>query len=256
MYFDLSDYQFPFFSQISASTVSKQITRNHFGLNFEADSDRTVFRVLPKNQSAVRMIHFSSLMSVLLLLTSVAERAGCDDAECLDEKQVFVQLRSELRDPKDSDPRVAAHPRWRWRRRWRRRNRRLRTTSPVCNVERVSGANTTFVFSAGVNTTLLLEVDAEEAAGCCISDRVDIFVLLGPPIVFEGLAVFLEPPNMPSQPVGFYEPGDPINFLLSSSSFQGAVAGGVWKLRLQTPEEAVGWNATVVSNFQGHVTQC
>ena len=98
MYFDLSDYQFPFFSQISASTVSKQITRNHFGLNFEADSDRTVFRVLPKNQSAVRMIHFSSLMSVLLLqlLTSVAERAGCDDAECLDEKQVFVQLRSEL----------------------------------------------------------------------------------------------------------------------------------------------------------------
>ena len=49
MYFDLSDYQFPFFSLISAS-ISKQITRNHFGLNFEADSDRTVFRVLPKNQ--------------------------------------------------------------------------------------------------------------------------------------------------------------------------------------------------------------
>ena len=42
MYFDLLDYQFPFFSQISASTVSKQIARKHFGLNFEADSDRTV----------------------------------------------------------------------------------------------------------------------------------------------------------------------------------------------------------------------
>ena len=82
------------------------------------------FRVLPKNlQSAVRMIHFSS-MSVLLLLTSVAERAGCDDAGCLDEKQVFVQLRSELRDPKDSYPRrLTPHPRWRWRNRRKRRYR-------------------------------------------------------------------------------------------------------------------------------------
>ena len=60
---------------------------------------------------------------------------------------------------------------------------------------------------------------------------------------------------MPSQPVGFSEPGDQV-FQNSSSSFQGAVAGGVWKLRLQTPEESVGWSVTVVSNFQGNVGQC
>ena len=46
MYFDLSGYQFPFFVQISPS---KQIVRNLFCLNYEADSDRTVFRVLQKN---------------------------------------------------------------------------------------------------------------------------------------------------------------------------------------------------------------
>ena len=34
VYFDLSDYQFPFVSQINAS-ISKQITRNHFGLSFK-----------------------------------------------------------------------------------------------------------------------------------------------------------------------------------------------------------------------------
>ena len=71
------------------------------------------------------MIHLLSLLSVLLLLTSEAERANCDliDAECLDEKQVFFQLRSEVRDPKNSDPGVAAHSRWRWRRRNRRNGR-------------------------------------------------------------------------------------------------------------------------------------
>ena len=69
-----------------ASTVSKQITRNHFGLSFKADSDRTVFRVLTKMPSGVMMIHFASFLSVLLLLTSEAQKADCDlkDAECLD----------------------------------------------------------------------------------------------------------------------------------------------------------------------------
>ena len=39
---------FPFFCRISAFTVLKQITRNHFGLSFEANNDRTVFRVSQK----------------------------------------------------------------------------------------------------------------------------------------------------------------------------------------------------------------
>ena len=95
MYFDLSDYQFPFF-QISAS-ISKQITRNHFGLRFKATEP---FPCTHKKPSAGKMIPFASLLSVLLLLTSHAQRASCDDAECLDENHVFVQLRSEVRDSK------------------------------------------------------------------------------------------------------------------------------------------------------------
>ncbi len=100
-----------------ASTVSKQITRNHFGLSFKADSDRTVFRVLTKMPSGVMMIHFASFLSVLLLLTSEAQKADCDlkDAECLDLLiqtlcifEVFFQLRSELRDSKDSDAGVGS----------------------------------------------------------------------------------------------------------------------------------------------------
>ncbi len=70
-----------FFSQISASTVSKQITRNHFGLSFEADSDRTVSVAPPKPKCSddpplfvsVEDHHctlnfgFGALLSVLLL---------------------------------------------------------------------------------------------------------------------------------------------------------------------------------------------
>ena len=79
------------------------------------------FKKIP---SAMTLIHFSCLLSVLLLLTSEAgsSKAHCDlkDGECLDENQVFVQLRSEVRDSKDSDHSVAAHPRWHWRRHNRR----------------------------------------------------------------------------------------------------------------------------------------
>ena len=136
-----------FFSQISASTVSKQITRNHFGLSFEADSDRTVSVAPPKPKCSDDPPLFcpetksggSSLVlgpccrccyllssrtdnkapkPKLLLLTSEGHGPGCDlkDAECLDDKQIFFQLLSELHDSNDADPGVAAHPHWRWRR--------------------------------------------------------------------------------------------------------------------------------------------
>ena len=237
-----------FFLQISAS-ISKQITCNHFGLSFEADSDRTVFYVLPKNQSAMQMIHLSSLLS--------AERAGCHDAECSDEKQVFVQLRSEVRDSKDSDASVASRP----RRRWRRRNRRYnpyhpygpstttstttRTTTstttsttssttpiPVCQRagRTYSAENTAEVdFPADVTTPVLLEV--EEAAGCCVepglSLRVDVeFILLAN--TTGNLTVSLETPDMQSQELGVALPGEA--FGKSVDIFSRARAGGVWNL--------------------------
>ena len=115
---------FHFFSQISASTVSKQITCNHFGLSFEGDSDRTVSVAPPKPKCSDDDPHYhcTSVLGPCCRCCHYwrRERPGCDlkDAECLDEKQVFFQLLSELHDSKDSDPGVgvAAHPRWRWRR--------------------------------------------------------------------------------------------------------------------------------------------
>lgn len=60
------------------------------------------------------MIHFSSLSVLLLLRIDVTGAKVrlvviCDlkDAERLDDKQVFFELPSELRDSKDSDPGVA-----------------------------------------------------------------------------------------------------------------------------------------------------
>ena len=151
-------------------------------------------------------MHFTSLWSVLLV-TSMAERA-CD-GECLDEKQVFVQLRSEVRDSKDSDTGVAAHPRWRRRRRRRRfhpyhpygptsTTTTITTTSvttsvttstttsvttstttsttistvtiPVCRDTRALTLRGIFRDVDISDTTVLLTADEEENAGCCIRD--------------------------------------------------------------------------------------
>ena len=74
---------------------------------------------LLRTNSGSSSLHFGFLGLVVgaVTLTSEGQRPGCDikDGECLDEKQVFFQLLSELHDSKDSDPGVAAHPRWRWR---------------------------------------------------------------------------------------------------------------------------------------------
>ena len=310
VYFDLSDYQFPFFSQISASTVSKQITCNHFGLIFQADSDRTVFRVLPENRSVLTMIHLSSLLSFLFLLTSEAQKSGCDlkHAECLDEKQVFVQLRSELRDSKDSDSDVAARPRWRWRRRNGRyhphhpygpstatRNATSTTTStttstatstttstatstttstatstttstttiPVClgnNVPNDVGAqDSTFVASADNTTTVLLEVDGEQTAGCCVDDVLNSVRIRAGFIWRAGsgiMVVSLEPPNMQSQFLANFQIGNPTFDLSFGDKFPGAVARGTWKLTFVVPSTLTGWSAEIASTLDLKVDQC
>ena len=279
-------------------------TRNHFGLSFEAIEPFSMCS--PKNQRAGMMIRFSSLLSLLVLLTSHAQRAGCDmkDAECLDENQVFVQLRSEVRDSKDSDLSVAAHPRW--RRRWRRRNQRYHaygpssttsittlrspdpapggqtpttatttttttsttttttstTTIPVCTASDDDGdgkrdakaVNETDIdIPRDANTTVLLVVDAEEAAGCCVENSLSS---VGVIVLFQtgsgSLTLSLETPNMQSQELGVTNSAF---FPFSDTIFPGAPVAGVWKLIFKAGPDAAGWRATF-SQVAFFVDQC
>ena len=259
MYFDLSDYQFPFFSLISAS-ISKQITRNHFGLNFEADSDRTVFRVLPKNQIV---------------------DAGCDmkDAECLDENQVFVQLRSDVRNSKDSDPSVAAHPRWRRRRRFTRfhpfhpyhpygptsttaSGDTTSTTTgmvfPVCTLISATKQTSTQVLSAGAITTEKVRFRGLQFRGCCVEDIDSSLSLL---VNFNSsragdLNVSLEPPNLQSQPLGVV-PGTDFQFNFSGNIFKGVEASGAWDVIFLASPAAIGWSSDpLVIQLELKLDQC
>ena len=200
------------------------------------------------------MMHFASLWSVLLLVTSMAERAGCDDAECLDEKQVFVQLRSEVRDSKDSDTGVAAHPRWRRRRRFTRfhpfhpyhpygptsTTTTITTTStttsttistvtiPVCRDTSRLTLRGNFLGVDISNTTVLLTADEGENAGCCIQDISDSVVLdlyFGKTIAGNGSTVSLEAPDGQSHELGVALPGQD-RFEARTDIFQGAVVSG------------------------------
>eukprot|EP00434_Breviolum_minutum_P010331 symbB.v1.2.009116.t1/scaffold572.1/size185581/5 len=213
----------------------------------------------PKNKM---MIHYSSLLSLLLLWTSEAQKSGCDlkDAECLDEKQVFFQLRSEVSDSKDSERSVAAQRRWRWRR-WRRRNRRSHpyhpygpnttttttTTIPVCGEESIGVANFTSVdLPPGENVTVLLEVNQEVVKGCCVEDfqnTIDLDVSYSNPAGSLGnFTVFLETPDMQSKEVGVaFASQSPFGF--DGNLFPGAVAGGTWTLTLLASPDAVGWSS-------------
>lgn len=212
----------------------------------------------PKNKM---MIHYSSLLSLLLLWTSEAQKSGCDlkDAECLDEKQVFFQLRSEVSDSKDSERSVAAQRRRRWRR-WRRRNRRYHpyhpygpnttttttTTIPVCGEESIGVANFTSVdLPPGENVTVLLEVNQEVVKGCCVEDfqnTITLQVSYSNPADLGNLTVFLETPDMQSKEVGVaFASQSP--FLFEGNLFPGAVAGGTWTLTLLASPDAVGWSS-------------
>ena len=205
------------------------------------------------------MIHYSSLLSLLLLWTSEAQKSGCDlkDAECLDEKQVFFQLRSEVSDSKDSERSVAAQRRWRWR----RRNRRYHpyhpygpnttttttTTIPVCGEESIGVANFTSVdLPPGENVTVLLEVNQEVVKGCCVEDfqnTIDLDVSYSNPAGSLGnFTVFLETPDMQSKEVGVaFASQSPFGF--DGNLFPGAVAGGTWTLTLLASPDAVGWSS-------------
>ena len=159
-------------------------------------------------------MHFSCLLSVILVLMAEAQKSGCDlkHSECLDE-QVFVQLRSEVSDSKDSDTGVAAHPHHpRWRRRrdtGRRRFTRFHPyhpygpTSTTASSDSTSTSTTTSTSTSPttiqvcedtlspkfadnnsnieIPTPVLLNIDAEQVAGCCIDDSaaaksVDVFI--------------------------------------------------------------------------------
>jgi len=208
------------------------------------------------------MIHFVSLSLLLLPLTAEAQRSGCDlkDAECVDEKQVFFQVRSELRDSKDSDLGMAAHPRWRWR----RRNRRYHpyhpygpststttsttTSIPVCGLigNNFGAANfTTVDLPANVNVTVLVEIPEEATIGCCVQDNptaTNLDVSLSNPARLGNLTVFLETPDMQSKEVGVAFPSDN-SFNFFGNLFPGAVVSGVWTITLLASPDAVGWSS-------------
>ena len=114
---------------IFSSTVSKQITYNHFGLSFEAIepflSPKTKvqfwswqwskrFCLLQKNHCAVTRwwFFYSSLLSEALHLWGHSLTFEPPPSR----SSVFFQLR----EAKDSDLGVAAHPRWHW---WQRNRR-------------------------------------------------------------------------------------------------------------------------------------
>ena len=241
------------------------------------------------------MIQFSSLLPVLLLFTSHAQRAGCDmkNAECLDDKQVFVQLRSELRDSKDSVPGVAAHPRGRWRRRNRRNGgynpyygpRTATTTTTTSSISTSTGSTTTTASSTATipvckftyhdpwvalvendtevdfppseKTTVLLVVDAS-FAGCCVVTTVVGRVRFGssPGGRFGNLTLSLETPDLQSQPVGVASNGGTGGFSnYFRGNFPGAAVAGVWKLIVEASPDAAGWRA-VSSVLTAFIEQC
>ena len=102
-------------------------------------------------------------------------------------------------------------------------------------------------------TEVLLDVDAE-VAGCCIEGTVKVAVnfLPGSPTGF--VAVSLESPDLQSAPLG--NATDASAFTLESTDIlQGAVALGVWKLKLLASSDAAGWVVTFV-RFQMDLGQC
>ena len=187
------------------------------------------------------VMHFLSLLSVLLLLTSEAERAGCDlkDAECLDEEQVFFQL---------CDP----------ERNWKRTCSSNRTFPRPPTVRAGVGGVATVATIATIHivppalpapppvplavpvpgtrpsqfaksrsqllnrtTELLLDAVDDVVAELSFSSAVPLT---------GNLTISLETPDNQSQQLGVAD--TPVVFEFEGNSFPGAVAFGVWKFTL------------------------
>ena len=195
------------------------------------------------------MIYFLPLFSVLLLSTSEAEKANSDlkDAECLDEKQVFFQLRSEVRDPcgpKGSGPGVAAHPRW-------RRNR-LPTLSSISSHQHCIGCRT--VTSNSTTVAVPANVPASQAtevlvntdphlAGCCVQGAVVVYIEFSPGTGFVSVALEAPDPDLTIEILGA-SAVSASSYFYNAPILQGAVAKGVWKIKLFAAPGATGWSAT------------
>lgn len=210
----------------------------------------------------------------------MAETAGCDvkHPECLDE-QVFVQLRSEVSDSKDSDTGVAARPRWRWRRRNRRYSgyrpyhpksttstttcttstttSSTTTTIPVCQQDggSISGNNgTTVDFPADVNTTVVLPIN-EFFAGCCVQkENVIVSAPIGAAPREGNVTVSLETPTMQSKEIGVILAAQSV-FDASGPFFPGAKVEGDWTLTFLASPNAANWSASNF-NLQIFTVQC
>ncbi len=122
--------------------------------------------------------------------------------------------------------------------------------------------NTTEVdFPASVNTTVLMEVSADQAAGCCVAERQTFTALVVLPwasVPRNGtMTVFLEAPNMPPQQIGVAQsPG--FSDFFSTNVFLEAEVVGLWKLIVLGSTDAAGWSSTTTSPFSLKIflTQC
>ena len=102
-------------------------------------------------------------------------------------------------------------------------------------------------------TEVLLDVDAE-VAGCCVEGTVRVGINFLPGSRTGFVAVSLESPDLQSAPLGNVTDAN-IFTLESTDILQGAVALGVWKLKLLASSDAAGWVVTFV-RFQMDLGQC
>ena len=111
--------------------------------------------------------------------------------------------------------------------------------------------STSVVLPASRPTEVLLDVDAEVLAGCCVEGTVKVAVnfVAGPTTGF--VTVSLESPDLQSTPLG----NATDSFSFESDIFQGAVPLGVWKLKLLASSDAAGWVFTF-GRFQMELGQC
>ena len=110
----------------------------------------------------------------------------------------------------------------------------------------IGDANYTLVdLPASVNVTVLLEINAKAAIGCCVqnnSNALDLQVGLPNRSSLGNLTISLETPDMQSQGLGVAFPSDNGKQIIGNF-FPGAVVRGVWKVTFLASPDATGWSS-------------
>ena len=109
-------------------------------------------------------------------------------------------------------------------------------------------------FPADVTTTVLLEVCAEQDAGCCVENTksVKVLVFFADTTPTGNLTVSLETPDMQSQELGVTLGSD---FSFRGNISPGVVLSGVWKLKFLASPDAAGFSGRFFE-FGSFADQC